>query len=186
MTFLLTKDREAKIPGILSKYPTQRAAILPLLWLVQEQEGWISEPAMEYVGQKLSLTPGDVKEVVSFYTMFQQKPIGKHHIQICNNLCCRLRSADWLVDYVKEKIGCNVGETSADGCFHLSTVECLASCGTAPMMQIGNDYYEHLTAEKVDHIFVNIYKSFEWFQRISRKHFCNLIIRYSYHVNRTK
>ncbi|OGQ22895.1 MAG: hypothetical protein A3I05_08425 [Deltaproteobacteria bacterium RIFCSPLOWO2_02_FULL_44_10] len=150
MNFKFTKEREAQLPKILAKYPTKRAAILPVLWLVQEQEGWVSKEAMEYVANFLELSAGDVQEVVTFYTMFNRTPIGKHHIQICNSVCCRLREADWLVDYVKEKIGCNVGETSPCGNFHLSTVECLASCGTAPMMQVGNDYYENLTPQKVD------------------------------------
>ncbi|MBI4211834.1 MAG: NADH-quinone oxidoreductase subunit NuoE [Deltaproteobacteria bacterium] len=152
MKFQFTKEREAKLPNIFAKYPTKRAAMLPILWLVQEQEGWISEEAMQVVAAKLELAPGAVQEVVSFYTMFNRKPLGQHHIQVCNNFCCRLRGADWLVDYVKQKTGCKVGETSSDGRFHLSTVECLASCGTAPMMQINNDYYENLTPEKVDKI----------------------------------
>ena len=91
--------------------------------------------------------------VVTFYTMFAKKPAGRHHIQICTNLCCKLKGADWLLGYVKEKLGIDAGQTTADKKFHLSTVECLGSCGTAPMMQIDNDYYEELNAEKVDKIF---------------------------------
>lgn len=152
MAFQLTKDREAKAREIIARYPKKRAAMLMVLWLVQEQEGWVSEAACDYVAHLLEVTAGDVYDVVSFYTMYNRKPIGKHHIQICNNCCCRLRGADWLVRYVKQKLGVNVGESTSDGKFHLSTVECLASCGTAPMMQINNDYYENLTAEKVDKI----------------------------------
>lgn len=152
MTFHLTKDRETRAREIIGRYPKKRAAILSVLWLVQEQEGWISDEAMEYVATLLDLTKGDVYDAVSFYTMYNRKPIGAHHIQICNNFCCRLRGADWLVSYIKTKLKCNVGESSADGKFHLSTVECLASCGTAPMMQIDNDYYENLDTSKVDAI----------------------------------
>ncbi len=152
MNFQLTKDRAEQLPEIFSRYPIKKAAILPVLWLVQEQEGWVSEAACSYVSQLLDVSPAHVYDVVSFYTMFNRKKIGKHHLQICNNCCCRLRGADWLVDYVKRKLGINVGESTPDGKFHLSTVECLASCGTAPMMQIDNDYYENLTAEKVDGI----------------------------------
>ena len=147
--FKLSKEREEKLAAIFKRYPTKQAAMLPLLWLIHEQEGWISDAAMHYVATQLDLAVGAVEETVSFYTMFNRKPIGRHHIQICNNLCCRLNGADWLVDYVKKKIGCGAGEDSADKKFHLSTVECLASCGTAPMMQIDNDYYENLTPEKV-------------------------------------
>lgn len=152
MNFKLSKDREAKIPEMLARFPAKRAAMLPLLWLVQEQEGWISPEAMTSVAKTLKVSDGDVLDAVSFYTMFNRTKIGRHHIQVCNNFCCRLRGADWLVDYVKQKLGITVGETTSDKKFHLSTVECLASCGTAPMMQIDNDYYENLTAEKVDAI----------------------------------
>lgn len=152
MSFRLSPDREAKILEILRRYTEKRAAILPLLWLVQEQEGFVSDAAMEYVAGCLKITKADVYDVVSFYTMFNRQKIGRHHIQVCNNFCCRLRGADWLVGYLKTKLGIHVGESTPDGKFHLSTVECLASCGTAPMMQINNDYYENLTTEKVDGI----------------------------------
>lgn len=158
MTFQLSKEREAKIPSILERFPAdkKRAAVLPLLWLVQEQEGWVSKDAMHYVAAKVGIEPTAVYEVVSFYTMFNREKIGKHHIQVCNNACCRLRDADWLVGYLKEKLGVEVGQMTPDGKFQLSTVECLASCGTAPMMQINDDYYENLDAKKVDEILAKL------------------------------
>ncbi|PIR26314.1 MAG: NAD(P)H-dependent oxidoreductase subunit E [Deltaproteobacteria bacterium CG_4_10_14_0_2_um_filter_43_8] len=159
MSFTLNKKAEEKIPEILERFPEKRAAVLPLLWLVHDQEGWIPPEAMEYVGQKIGLNATAVCEVVSFYTMFNRKPIGKHHLQICNNLCCRLRNADWLVDYVQEKLGIKPGQSTPDGKFHLSTVECLASCGTAPMMQVGDDYHENLDAEKVDKLLEELNKN---------------------------
>ena len=161
MKFTLDKKHEAKIPEILNRFPTEnkRAAMLPMLWFVHEQEGWVSPEGMQFVADKLDLTLGDVQEVVTFYTMFNRKPIGKHHIQVCNNLCCRLRDADWLVDYLKEKLEINIGEDTKDGKFRLSTVECLASCGTAPMMQIDDDYFENLNADKVDVILARLSSS---------------------------
>ncbi len=152
MSFKLTKERAAQLPEIFARYPQKRAAMLPVLWLVHEQEGWIPPAAMEFVGETLDVKVGAVMEVVSFYTMFNREPIGKYHIQVCNNVCCRLRDADWLVDYLKEKLEIEVGDNTSDGKFKLSTVECLASCGTAPMMQINDDYYENLNADKVDKI----------------------------------
>lgn len=152
MAFSFTKERRIEADEILKRYPSKRAAILPVLWLVQEQEGYVPAGAVEFVARFLDITATEVWGVVTFYTMFNRKPIGRHHIQICTNLCCRLKGADWLLEYVKEKLGINVGQTTPDKKFQLSTVECLGSCGTAPMMQIDNDYYENLDAEKVDKI----------------------------------
>lgn len=134
------------------RYPKKRAALLPLLWLVEEQEGWVPPEALPVVAGLAEITPAEVMEVASFYTMFDRKPKGRRHIQVCAGVCCKLRGAEWLTDYLKEKLNIDVGETTPDGKFHLSTVECLGSCGTSPMMQIGEDYYENLDAGKVDGI----------------------------------
>lgn len=152
MPFSFTRDKKDEADVILKRYPTKRAALLPILWLIQDEEGQVSREAMEYAASYLDLSPSEVMGAVSFYTMFERRPIGRHHIQVCTNLCCKLRGADWLLDYIKKKLGIDVGETTKDGNFHLSTVECLGSCGTAPMMQIDKDYYENLNAEKVDKI----------------------------------
>jgi NADH-quinone oxidoreductase subunit E len=152
MSFSLTRDHINEANDILKRYPTKRAALLPVLWLVQEQEGYVPDDAVTYVAQLLDLAPAEVWGVVTFYTMFQKKPIGRHHIQVCTNMCCRLRGADVVLSHLKKRLGVGVGESTPDGKFHLSTVECLGSCGTAPMMQIDNDYYENLDAEKIDKI----------------------------------
>ncbi len=152
MAFSLTKERQVEAEDVLKRYPTKRAALLPVLWLVQEQTGYVPAEAVEFAAKFLDITTTEVWGVVTFYTMFNRKPIGRHHIQICTNLCCKLKGADWLLGYVKEKLSIKVGETTRDKKFQLSTVECLGSCGTAPMMQIDNDYYENLDAEKVDKI----------------------------------
>lgn len=152
MSFVLDASRKKEAETLLRHYPTKRAALLPLLWLVHQQEGYISEAAINFICDFLNLKPAEVWGVVTFYTMFQRKPIGKHHIQVCTNLCCRLRGADMVLEHLKERLEIDVGETTKDGKFHLSTVECLGSCGTAPMMQIDNDYYEDLTERKINSI----------------------------------
>lgn len=152
MSFQFTAENKKKFDDCVRHYPQKRAALLPALWLVQEQQGWISKEAMEYLAGLLDITPAAVYETVTFYTMFNKKPIGKHHIQVCNSVCCCLRGSEQTVDYLQRKLGVKTGETTADGRFHLSTVECLGSCGTAPMMQIDNDYFENLDEEKIDKI----------------------------------
>lgn len=163
--FTLTSERKRKAEELLSAYPEKRAALLPILWLVQEQEGWVPPSAAGVVAELAGVAEAEVMEVASFYTMFIRKPacaakaatarlrpIGRNHIQVCAGVCCRLRGSDWLLGYLKEKLGVGVNETTQDGEFHLSTVECLGSCGTAPMMQVGDDYYENLNAAMVDEI----------------------------------
>ncbi|MBI4124991.1 MAG: NADH-quinone oxidoreductase subunit NuoE [Deltaproteobacteria bacterium] len=152
MNFTFTPENKKKFDEYVKRYPQKRAALLPALWLAQEQNGWISGEVMEYLAGLLEVTPAFVYETVTFYTMYNKKPIGKHHIQVCNSVCCWLRGSEQTVDYLKRKLGVNVGESTADGRFHLSTVECLGSCGSAPMMQIDNDYFENLDEEKIDQI----------------------------------
>lgn len=156
--FIFTDERNRKAKELVAAYPKKRAALLPLLWLAHEQEGWVPPVAEIYIANLIGITQSEVHEVVSFYTMFNRKKIGLHHIQICAGVCCKLRGSDWLVGYLKEKLEINVGESTPDGKFHLSTVECLGSCGTAPMMQIGDDYYESLDANKVDGIIKKLTK----------------------------
>ncbi|OGQ45287.1 MAG: NADH-quinone oxidoreductase subunit E [Deltaproteobacteria bacterium RIFCSPLOWO2_02_FULL_46_8] len=152
MSFEFTTENKKKFEDFLRRYPQKKAALLPSLWLVQEQQGWISPESMEYLAGLLDLTPAHIFETATFYTMYNMKPIGKHHIQVCNSICCCLRGSEGVVQYLKKKLGVNVGESTADKRFHLSAVECLGSCGTAPMMQINDDYYEDLTEEKIDQI----------------------------------
>lgn len=152
MSFEFTKENKKKFDEYVKRYPQKRAALLPTLWLAQEQNGWISNEVMGYLAGLLDVTPAYVYETATFYTMYNKKPIGKHHIQVCNSVCCWLRGSEQTVDYLKRKLGVEVGGSTPDGRFHLSTVECLGSCGTAPMMQIDNDYFENLDEEKIDRI----------------------------------
>lgn len=152
MAFAFTPAQQQRIDQICARYPVRCAAILPVLWMVQLQEGWISPEAMTEVGRVLDCTPAAVYEVVTFYTMFQRAPCARYHLQVCRTIGCWLRGSGRCVAYLEQKLGIKAGEQTSDGRFRLSTVECLASCGSAPMMQIGNDYYENLTPEKVDEI----------------------------------
>ena len=139
---------KAKFDEILTRYPVKRAAIMPTLWLAQEEFGWLSSEVLEYVAGLLELTPAFTASVASFYTMYYKQPVGTHHVQVCTNLSCALVGADRIVDCLRKRLGIEVGETTADKKFSLSVVECLASCGTAPMMQINDDYWENLTPER--------------------------------------
>lgn len=149
---MLTEEKREKLNKIIPRYPQKQAALLPALFLIQEQEGYISKEAMQYIADYLEIPFGHVLGVVTFYTMFYDKPIGRHHIQVCTNVSCQLLGAETLVAHIGNRCGIKPGETSTDGKFTLSEVECLGSCGTAPMMQINDDYYENLTAEKVNSI----------------------------------
>jgi NADH-quinone oxidoreductase subunit E len=133
---------------LLARYPTRQAALLPTLWIAQREFGWLSEEAQDYVARLMELPPAHVRAVVSFYTMFHRKPVGRFLIDVCTNLSCRLRGADRIVECLRRRLGIELGETTPDGRFTLQSVECLASCGTAPMLQLNQDrYYENLTEE---------------------------------------
>ncbi len=136
----------------VARYPKKEAAMLPVLYLAQQEFGYIGSEAIDYVARLMGQTPARVYGVVSFYTMFHMKPIGRHHIQICRTLPCALRGAQTVTALIKQKLGIEPGQTTADGRFTLSEVECLASCGTAPMMQVNDDYYENLTEGKISEI----------------------------------
>lgn len=141
-----------KFEETVSRYPKPEAAMLPVLYLAQEEFGHLSHEAIAYIANLMGQPPARVHGVVSFYTMFNVKPVGRYHIQVCRTLSCALRGAEKVTGFIKKTLGIEVGQTTADGKFTLSEVECLASCGTAPMMQINDDYYENLTEEKVREI----------------------------------
>jgi NADH-quinone oxidoreductase subunit E len=152
MAFVLSPDRAREMTEILSRYPTRRAASIPLLHLCQEQEGYVSEEAMAFVAEKVDMSPAQVKGVVTFYTLFRTEPAGKHQVWVCKTLSCALRGSSQILEHCEKRLGVHVGETTRDGKVTLRTAECLASCGTAPMMQIDKKYYENLTPAEVDRI----------------------------------
>jgi NADH dehydrogenase (ubiquinone) flavoprotein 2 len=147
---VFTEENLRRIEEIKKRYPTTMSAVLPVLWIAQEQFGWISEEVMRYVAGLLNVPYNHILGVVSFYTMYNKKPVGKYHIQVCGNISCMLRGSDNLIEHIEKKLGIKVGETTADKMFTLTEVECLGSCGTAPMMQVNDDYYDNLTVEKID------------------------------------
>jgi NADH-quinone oxidoreductase E subunit len=153
---VLREKYKDEIERILARYPERRSAMLPLLYLAQREEGYVSEAAMKEIAHLLHLTPPKVFETVTFYTMFNLKPIGKFHIQVCKSLMCALVGSDTLLQWLHRRLGIGPGETTADRLFTVSTVECLAACGAGPMMQINDDYYERLTEEKVDRILADL------------------------------
>ena len=152
----LTEKYKDEIADIVNRYPVRRSALIPLLYLAQRETGYITEAAMIEIAGILKLTPPQVYETVTFYTMLNLKQVGKFHIQVCKSLMCALVGSDTLIGWIKTRLGIGPGETTPDGAFTLSTVECLAACGTGPMMQINDDYYERLTEEKLDRILADL------------------------------
>ena len=152
MPFALSPERERKLAEIIERYPTKMAVTLPLLHLCQEQEGWISEEIIDFVSKRLDLSPAHVKGVVTFYTLYNQEKPGKHQVWVCRTLPCALRGAYDVIEHCEKRLGIKCGETTPDGKVTLRTAECLASCGTAPMMQVDKEYHENLTRERVDAI----------------------------------
>jgi NADH-quinone oxidoreductase E subunit len=149
---MLKEKYQKEIDEIISRYPVKRSALIPLLYLAQRDEGFVSETAMKEIARLLLLTPPQVYETATFYTMLNLKPVGKFHLQVCKSLMCALAGSDTVIGWVKTKLGIGPGETTADGLFTLTAVECLAACGTAPMMQVNEDYYERLTEATFDRI----------------------------------
>ncbi|MBS4029625.1 MAG: NAD(P)H-dependent oxidoreductase subunit E [Ignavibacteriales bacterium] len=146
---MLSQENLKKFERLQKFYPTKKALTLPVLWMIQEQEGWISGKAMKFVAELLDVPVGEVYGVVTFYTMYNQQPRGKYHLQICTNVSCQLRGANNLVAQACKKLCVKLNENTKDGRFTISEVECLGSCGTAPMMQMNNDFVENLTQERL-------------------------------------
>ncbi len=148
-SFAFSSENEKKIKAIIAKYPAgrQHSAVMPLLDLAQRQsDGWLPRAAMVHIAERLDMAEIRVFEVATFYTMYNLAPIGRHHVQVCTNLPCWLRGSDDIVHACKNRLGVDMGETTEDGLFTLSEAECLGACVNAPMMQIGDDYYEDLDA----------------------------------------
>jgi len=151
-----------KAKEIIARYPQgkQKSALLPLLHIAQEENnGWLSVEAMDHVASLLQVQPIEVYEVATFYSMYNLKPVGRYLFEVCQTGPCMLNGSDNIIKYIFEKLGIKPGETTADGMFTLKTVECLGACGYAPMMQLGKNYREHLTKEKVDAIIEECRKS---------------------------
>ena len=148
-------EKLKEVQRIIGFYPEgkQKSAVLPVLHLAQQEfGGWLDVPVMDYVAELLQLQPIEVYEVATFYSMYNLKPVGRFMFEVCHTGPCMLNGSDQIIDYIKQKLGIDVGETTSDGMFTLKTVECLGACGYAPLMQFGKNYREHLTKEKIDQI----------------------------------
>jgi NADH-quinone oxidoreductase subunit E len=150
---VLSEKSKAEIRRVRDEYPDPQSALLPALRLAQEDYGgWLPEAAFDEVAAAMDLPATQVASVATFYTMLNRKPVGRHLVQVCTNLACSLLGVEHVLEYIGRKLGIAVGETTQDGKFTLLEVECLGSCGTAPMMQVDDRYYENLTEDKIDQI----------------------------------
>src|SRR5207342_899521 len=157
-----SQEKLQKVNELISHYPQgkQKSALLPLLHIAQQEFGnWLDVPVMDYVAELLQIEPIEVYEVATFYSMYNLKPVGKYMFEVCQTGPCMLNGSDDIIKYVYDKLGIKPGETTNDGLFSLKAVECLGACGYAPMMQMGKNYREHLTKEKVDTIIAECRKS---------------------------
>lgn len=155
---VLSEAAESRAVELISLYPQARSAIMPLLYIAQEELGSITQEAVEWVASKLSIAPVQVWEVATFYTMYYKKPVGKYHVQVCRTLPCALRGAKLISEFLHKRLGLQPGEVSSDGLWSFEEVECLGSCGTAPMCQINDVFFENLTEESLDALLGRIEK----------------------------
>lgn len=153
---MLSDKAKTEIRQLKARYPHPNSALLPALALAQKEHGWLSPEVLDEVAEVMGLVPAQVGSVASFYTMYNRRPVGKHFVQVCTNIACSLLGAEHIVEHLKRRLGIEVGGTTPDGLFTLAEVECLGSCGTAPMMQVNDVYYENLTADRVDQILAEL------------------------------
>lgn len=149
---MLSEKSLHRIEELKKRYPTPRAVVLEALWMWQDEHGWVSREGMKEVGRLLDIPVHEVYGIVTFYTMYNRNPVGRHKLEVCTNVSCMLRNSGMIVKHIGEKLNIAVGETTADNRFTLVEAECLGSCGTAPMMQVGDEYYENLDEATVDRI----------------------------------
>lgn len=157
MALEFTPEAEEQFQDIVSRYPNNLAALLPVLMLAQEEFGWVSVEVMDYIAERLDVPRSQVFSTATFYTMFNKQPIGKCHIQVCTTFSCAVEGGYETLEYLETKLGIQAGETTPDHNFTLTEVECLASCGTAPMFQLTTsdgeiEYFEDLNPDKIDAI----------------------------------
>ncbi len=150
--FCFSKENEKKFNELKKRYPDIKAMMLPSLWLVQEQEGWISLDAMKFLAKKIGVSKADVYSVATFYTMFKLELKGKYHISLCKTASCKLRGSKKIREVIIEKLGIKHGETTKDGKFSFEEVECLGACGNAPVISLNDEYFENLTPKKIEEL----------------------------------
>jgi NADH-quinone oxidoreductase subunit E len=158
VSFAFTADERREIETLLSKYPTKQAALLPVLWLVQARLGWVPHEAVEEVARVLELSSAFVDGVLTFYTMYNLEPVGRYDLQFCTSISCHLNGADELLAHCENRLGVAAGDTTPDGKFTITEVECIAGCDRAPSMQVNDRYYEPMTPEKLDALLADLSK----------------------------
>jgi NADH-quinone oxidoreductase subunit E len=143
-------DSEARLQLLLSRYAERRAALVPALAMACREFGHLSPEVMAYVAGRLDVPEADVLSAATFYSLLHRRPVGRHHVQVCVNVACYLKGADAVLEHLRRRLGIGPGEVTPDGTFSLEAVQCLASCGTAPAMQVGDRYFEEVTPERID------------------------------------
>lgn len=148
--FALSAAGEARLARTLARYPTRESALMPALWIVQDEHGHVPAAGVEWLAARLELPVARVWELVTFYTMFRSEPPARHVLEVCRNISCHIMGAPGILAHLERRLGVRAGEKTPDGLFQLETVECLGSCGSGPCLQLGKHLYENLTPEKVD------------------------------------
>lgn len=160
-----TKEEKKQIAHLRTRYPDSRSLTLPLMWMIQKRQGFVSNDAVDLITNELEIPKIWVEEVRSWYSMFTENEEGKYVLEVCNNISCALMGSQEIIDHICKVLNIKVGETTKDGMFTLKTAECLGSCGTAPMMQVGDSYYEMLDEKKVDQILDDLKKNKKYKQK---------------------
>jgi len=156
MSLKLSNQSMARVKEVMAHYPNKQAALLPILHIVQEEKGYIPEELEADIAEIVEVPVVRIREVLLFYTLFNRRPVGKYHVQMCRTISCALCGHRDMLKYMKEKLGIAVGQTTPDGKYTLSVVECLAACETAPVMQVNEKYYGNLTTQRIDEIFAGL------------------------------
>jgi NADH-quinone oxidoreductase E subunit len=147
---MISEQARQRMRDLAARYPVARSAVMPALYVAQEEEGYITPEGLQAVAEAIGITVDDVESIATFYTMYHRRPPGKKVIKVCTSISCYLRNCDELVEHLEERLGIKRGETSADGNYTLLTAECLASCGTAPVLQVNGEFVENVTLERAD------------------------------------
>jgi NADH-quinone oxidoreductase subunit E len=153
---MYSEANEKKIEELLTHYPVKRSAILPALFIAQEEHGYVTDEDVTYLARRLDMRVNEVEEVVTFYTMFSRRPVGKYKLQVCRTISCLLNGAEQVTEHIGSQLGIKVGQTTPDGKFTLQEVECLGYCDLAPCLQVNFDYHERVTPERVDEIIAGL------------------------------
>ena len=147
---MISEQTKQRMRNLASRYPVARSAVMPALYIAQQEEGFITQEALHAVAEAIGMTVDDVESVATFYTMYYQRPPGRKVIKVCTSISCYLRNCDALLEHLEQRLGIKRGDTTADGNYTLMTAECLASCGTAPVLQVNDEFVENVTPEMVD------------------------------------